>query len=356
MSGCSSPRRCVWLAWSRLDPRSHAGPGSDGTLDTAFSTNTGTGFNGNVESVAVQTDGKIVVGGSFTAVNGVTSNRIARLNADGSVDTAFSANLGAGPSDDVKSVAVQSDGRIVIGGWFTAVNGTPSARIARLNDNGSVDTAFSANTGTGFDFDVSSVALQAGNKIVVGGGFTAVNGTLSKRLARLNSNGSVDTAFSTNIGTGFNDDVESIAVQGDDKIVVGGYFFNVNGTTSYYLARLNANGSLDAAFSTAMGIGPSGPLFAVAVQPDGKVLAGGTLTNISGTVSAGIARLNDNGSVDTAFSSNLGTGFDGSPRTLAVQADGKVLVGGNFTKINGIPSKSIARLNSNGSTRRRVQQ
>ncbi len=127
-------------------PAVHAGPGSDGTLDTSFSTKAGTGFNGNVESVAVQTDGKIVIGGSFTAVNGVTSNRIARLNADGSVDTAFSANLGAGPSDDVKSVAVQSDGKIVIGGWFTAVNGTPSARIARLNNNGTPSTLRSAPT------------------------------------------------------------------------------------------------------------------------------------------------------------------------------------------------------------------
>ena len=88
----------------------------------------GGGFNGNVWSVAAQTDGKVVVGGSFTAVNGVTSNRIARLNADGTVDAAFSANLGTGPDNDVLSVAVQTDGKIVLGGWFTAVNRTSSAR------------------------------------------------------------------------------------------------------------------------------------------------------------------------------------------------------------------------------------
>lgn len=108
----------------------HADPGSDGTLDTTFSTNLGGGFNGNVWSVAAQTDGKVVVGGSFTAVNGVTSNRIARLNADGTVDAAFSANLGTGPDNDVLSVAVQTDGKIVLVGGSPRSTGR-SARGSR---------------------------------------------------------------------------------------------------------------------------------------------------------------------------------------------------------------------------------
>ncbi|MGB3013043.1 MAG: hypothetical protein WBB41_00350 [Candidatus Nanopelagicales bacterium] len=326
----------------------HADPGSDGTLDTTFSTNLGGGFNGNVWSVAAQTDGKVVVGGSFTAVNGVTSNRIARLNADGTVDAAFSANLGTGPDNDVLSVAVQTDGKIVLGGWFTAVNGTLSARIARLNTDGTVDSSFSANTGSGFDFDVRTVTIQPDGKMVVGGAFNAVNGTTSIRIARLNSNGTVDTAFSANTGGGLNDKVEAVAVQADGKILVAGYLFTINGIPSKHIARFNANGTPDTAFAANSAIGLTGIPFALGIQSDAKVVLGGNFTNVNGTVSSRIARLNSDGTVDANFSSNLGTGFDGSVYALAVQADGKVVVAGTFTKFNGVPSKSVARLLPDG--------
>jgi uncharacterized delta-60 repeat protein len=331
-----------------VGPPAHADPNTAGTLDAAFSLNTGTGFNGKVESVAAQSDGKVVVGGAFTAVNGTPSSRIARLNADGTVDTGFSTNIGTGPNSQVLSLAVQADGKIVIGGWFTAVNGTPSARIARLNANGSVDTDFSAKIGTGFDFDVHAVALQANGKIVVGGGFSDVNAVISNGIARLNADGTVDTAFSTNIGAGLNDDVESVAVQTDGKIVLGGYFLSLNGVSSQYVARVDANGTPDTAFSSNAGLGPNAPVFSVAAQTDGKVLIGGTFTSVNGTVSTRIARLNANGAVDTGFSSRIGTGLDGAVHALAAQTDGKVLIGGNFANINGLPSNSIARLNTDG--------
>ena len=97
---------------------------ADGTPDTTFSANIGNGFNNEVSGVAVQSDGKIVVGGYFTTINGGTSNRIARLNADGTPDTTFSTNIGSGFSNNVYGVAVQSDGKIVVGGGFTSINGT----------------------------------------------------------------------------------------------------------------------------------------------------------------------------------------------------------------------------------------
>ena len=321
---------------------------ADGTPDTTFSTNIGSGFNSDVYGVAVQSDGKIVVGGVFTTINGTTSNYIARLNADGTPDTTFSTNIGSGFNSDVYGVAVQSDGKIVVGGNFTTINGTASNRIARLNADGTPDTTFSTNIGSGFDGYVNAVAVQSDGKIVVVGGFNSINGTASSYIARLNADGTPDTTFSTNIGSGFNNLVRGVAVQSDGKIVVGGGFTSINGTTSSYIARLNADGTPDTTFSTNIGSGFNATVNAVAVQSDGKIVVVGGFNSINGTASNRIARLNANGTPDTTFSTNIGTGFNAFVYGFAVQSDGKIVVGGFFTTINGTASNRIARLNANG--------
>ena len=153
------------------------GPPATGTPDTTFTINLGTGFNNGVYAVAMQGDGKIVVSGNFTTLNGVASNRVARLNADGTPDTTFTTNVGTGFNDFVFSVAVQADGKILAGGSFTTLNGASRNRIARLNADGTPDTTFATNVGTGFDNSAKSVAVQGDGKIVVGGLFTTLNGT-----------------------------------------------------------------------------------------------------------------------------------------------------------------------------------
>ncbi len=129
---------------------------SDGALDTAFTTNLGTGFNFRVRSVAVQPDGKIVAAGSFTTVNGTAVNRIARLNADGTLDADFAANIGTGLDGAGRSVTLQSDGKIIVAGAFTSVNGTAINHIARFNSDGSLDTDFATNVGTGFSAETEA--------------------------------------------------------------------------------------------------------------------------------------------------------------------------------------------------------
>src|SRR6185369_14420460 len=110
---------------------------SDGTLDSSFLV-PGSGVNGDVGSLALQADGKTVIGGVFTSVNGTTRNGIARLNSDGTLDTSFLA-AGSGTNSSVLAIAVQSDGKIVIGGFFTSVNGTTRNGAARLNVDGTLD-------------------------------------------------------------------------------------------------------------------------------------------------------------------------------------------------------------------------
>jgi len=297
-----------------------AASGVPGTPDTSFST--GTGFGNAVRTLAVQSDGKIIVGGLFTAFNGTTVDRIARLNADGTLDGSFTSNTLVG---SVYAVVVQSDGKVIVGGAFTN-------RIARLNADGTPDTTFS--TGTGFSSNVQAVAVQSDGKIIVGGFFTAFNGTPANYIARLDANGTLDGSFTSNTLVG---SVHAVAVQSDGKIIVGGAFTN-------RIARLNTDGTPDTAFTTNTGTGFSTTVRAVAVQSDGKIIVGGDFTTLNGVTANRIARLDANGNPDTAFSTGTGTGFDGVVRAVAVQSDGKIIVGGDFRKLNGVTVNYIARL------------
>ncbi len=310
---------------------------ANGSLDTSFSV--GTGANSLIEELALQADGKVLIGGAFTTYNGTARNYIARLNANGSLDTSF--NVGTGANDVVRALAVQPDGKVVIGGQFTTYNGTARSRIARLNANGSLDTSF--NLGTGANDGVYELAMQPDGKVLIGGNFTSFNGVRRDRIALLNSDGSLSGPTTSLPGT--NSSVRAMASQSDGKVLIGGEFTTYNGTARNYIARLNASGSLDTSFS--VGTGANGFVYAIALQPDGKALIGGLFTTYNGTPRNYIARLNADGSLDASFS--VGTGANGGVYALALQADGKVLIGGQFTTYNGTACNRIARLNADGS-------
>jgi uncharacterized delta-60 repeat protein len=315
---------------------------SDGTLDAAFTTNTGTGGSSTATALAIQSDGKIVIVGAFTTFNGTTVNRIARLNADGTLDTTFTTNTGTAANGNVFAVPVQSDGKIVLGGDFTTFNGTTVNRVVRLNSDGTRDTAFTTNTGTGANGNVDSLAVQSDDKIVIGGTFLTFNGTTVNRIVRLNSDGTRDTTFTTNAGTGASAGVGKIAIQSDGKILLGGSFTTFNGTTVNRIARLSSDGILEPS------PGPSSDINALAIQSDGKILLGGFFTTFNGTTVNKIVRLNSDGTLDTAFTANIGTGADANVNVIAVQSDGKILLGGVFTTFNGTTVNKIVRLNSDG--------
>jgi len=199
-------------------------------IDTAFLTANGTGATragGSAGSVLVATeqpDGKLLVGGLFEYWDSVPVGRLVRLNADGSLDTAFTTASGVGAAHTVSQVAIQSNGKILIAGSFRAWDGTTAERVARLNSDGSLDTSFASNVGGGAGNTVSSLALQTDGKILLGGGFTTFDSVAAPRMIRLNSDGTTDTAFSTALGTGPDSQVKSVALQSDGKILVGGDF------------------------------------------------------------------------------------------------------------------------------------
>jgi uncharacterized delta-60 repeat protein len=306
---------------------------SNGSINTEFMT--GMSADNTIHSMAVQSDGKIIIAGNFTAFNGSPGLRIARLKPDGNFDHNFQP---VGASAAIKSVAVQSDGKILIGGNFTSYAGVPGSSI-RLNTDGSIDTGFTPGNGTnGF---INRMSVQADGKIIIVGDFTEYDGSSRKRIARLNSNGTIDAQFDP--GTGADNDVLGLAMQADGKILISGYFQHFNNTSSKLIARLNANGAIDS-YNTVSGVG--GSISDMEIQSDGKILIGGSFFSYNGKLRNNIARINADGSIDANF--DPGTGTNGPVYSLAIQADGKIIIAGEFTSYNGTPRKNIARLKADG--------
>lgn len=178
------------------------------------------GFNAGetVYASIIQPDGKILVGGYFLTYLGLKQNYLIRLNADGSKDKLF--EIGTGLNNSIQCIALQSDGKIILGGAFTSYQGFDCNRLIRLNIDGSKDNSF--DIGTGFDNIVNSIAIQTDGKILVGGNFNSYQDKSQRKIIRLNSDGTSDTSF--NIETGFNGGVSAIFLQNDGKIILGGFF------------------------------------------------------------------------------------------------------------------------------------
>jgi uncharacterized delta-60 repeat protein len=331
---------------------------ADGSVDTAFNP----GANNWVRALAVQPDRKILVAGRFTTLGGATRNYIGRLNADGSLDSSFTPDAGGRDSaydpPEALAIAVQTDGKILVGGVFTGLGGATRNYIGRLNANGSVDVAFDPGT----DSFVYAIVVQPDGKILVGGRFGRLGGggigtTTRNNIGRLNADGSLDTSFNP----GANSYVHTFAVQPDGKILVGGLFTTLGGggtgsTTRHHIGRLNADGSLETGFNPGASI-PGYPetaiVFAIAPQPNGKILVAGyfdTLGGGTGLASArkNIGQLNADGTLESDY--NPGATYDVD--SFATQPDGKIVVGGHFSALGGGTGTTararIGRLNTDG--------
>ena len=309
---------------------------ADGSLDPGFDPNA----DATVYSSVLQADGKILIGGQFTSVGAVAEvrNRIARLNADGTLDAGFDPNA----NNNVNAMAMQTNGQIVIGGSFITVGGTNCNRIARLNADGTLDTGFNPNANS----FVNTIAVQTNGQFIIGGNFTTVAGTNRSRIARLNADGTLDTGFNPDA----NSQVFITAVQPDGKILIGGSFTTITNsgvpTSCSRIARLNADGTLDTAFNP----GANHSVNTMVLQADGKIIIGGSFTTITNsgvpTARNRIARLNADGTLDTGFNPNA----DNVVYGVAIQADGQVLIMGQFTGVGVETRNGIARLMNDTAT------
>ncbi len=371
---------------------------ADGTPDASF--NIGTGFNRISYSEAVQPDGKVLLAGGFTQINGQPAPYLARLNLDGTLDAAFQA-AGSGPNTYATMVVVQPNGGILVTGSFTAVHGQPVGVVARLLPSGMLDPAFSTMPyPTGSTIGIAGLATQSDNKIVMavarGQGLPS---TPWQPLMRLLPTGAVDVSFQAGTyqaGTSLDNwfsggsyfGLPSVIAQPDNLILVISNYTSHGTHPIGQVTRILPDGQFDASFQTllinnpfgsyppsstqllpngqillnyglfnsdgtpdlgfAPRIGAPGDLFAVVRQPDGRLLVGGRFTEISGVRAGGVARLSATGVPEATFAANAAANAGGTVYALALQPDGKVLVGGDFTRLGGAARPALARLNPDG--------
>lgn len=323
---------------------------TNGNLDNTFNLNTG--LNNQVNTIALQTDGKTLLGGDFTTFDGVSQNSIIRINDDGTKDNLLV--IGSGFNNSVKNIKVQADDKILVGGSFTTFNGTTANSLIRLNNDGTQDSSF--NIGTGFNDYVQTITIQPDGKILVGGNFTQFNGQTQNYFVRLNADGTKDNSFF--VDTAFNNRVTSVVLQPDGKIIIGGNFITFNGQSQRNLIRLNPDGTKDVSFEIGTGINFSNSNLLVDMIRDIELLPNGKLfvSSPTGTYNnlnvGSIFRLNSNGTLDSSFILGISIG-NGWVEEIAIQQDGKIIIGGDFNSANiggtNTYQRRFMRLNADGS-------
>jgi uncharacterized delta-60 repeat protein len=288
---------------------------------------------GRIESVAVDLDGRILLGGNFSSVQGVGRNGSARLSGAGILDQSFNPNV---REPEVRGQTVLDNGNVLLLGDFSSVQGVGRGRLAQVTAAGVLVASFNPN----LDAAVLASVVRPDGKIMVGGPFTTVGGVSRRQVARLNANGSLDTTFNVPA----NNSILTMAVQEDGAIVMGGMFTTLGGAPRNRLARLTPEGRLDARFAPDV----DGAVFCVAVQADGKILIGGAFGVIDGVVRRRVARLQADGSLDLDFNPDLTGGGEGVFSILP-QCDGRILFSGNgFTAVAGAGRTQVARVDRNG--------
>ena len=341
-----------WLGYNRI-----AKIGKDGVVDDAFSANAMavilTTYGSNVRSVAEQADGKILV-----SLDGWWIGPL-RLNADGTEDTAFTAAMGDGgntaPSYSTgnQSMALQSDGKILYGGRFTEWDGETRGRLIRLNSDGSEDATFAANIGTGANDRVTSVVVLSSGNIIVSGTFTDFNGAACGGVYGLESDGTDWAAFNTAIGTGcdVSGSVWQIEELASGDLILTGDFPSWNGNVRGQITKLSSTGTEDATFASNIGAGFTGGTTGCIELASGRLLVFGWLNTFDGVSINSIVQLSSDGVRNSIFNTNLGAVTAATLDIMCAEqlSDGQILIGGAFTAIDSVTTeKKLAIINEDG--------
>jgi hypothetical protein len=310
-----------------------------GLLDTSFRSRPGADQAVRALAILPTGDGEVVVGGGFATLDGQDRPRLARVRGDGTVVPDYRARV----KYDVHAVLPMPDGRIVLGGEFNTVNDERLNHVAVLLPGGELDPSFAFETGT--DLVVHALAATAEGQVIVGGDFTSVQGVPALRLAKIGLDGAIDTSFRT--GAAADGPVDTVAVDSVGRVLGGGRFGRVEGRVRGGVARWLGTGRLDAGFAT--GVGANGPVRALALDGEGRVVVAGDFTRYDGQPAGRLVRLTETGAVDPGFRAMGGAGADDAILAIAVRADGTLWVAGKFVNLDGLPRNRVARLRTDGS-------
>jgi len=316
-----------------------------GVLDDSFA---GANLDGPVTALAIDSTGRIVVGGNFTSVGGGTHYRIARLASTGLVDTSFTGGL----NNSAFGLAIDGSDNVVVVGEFARI-GTgstlPTSRqgLARFTNAGAPDTSLSVDPALSFTVPVRSVAIDSQGRMVVVGDFSqagvAPNNRTRNRIARFAVDGTLDTGFNPDL----NGNTFSVAIDGNDKIVIAGEFTAVDGGGTWRegLARLNEDGTADTSFADPQITG--GAVYSLKIDQNGRIVVGGAFTSAGGQSYAKLARFTAAGALDTSFVPPSFSGGTAAVNALTIDSDGRIVIGGDFTQVGGQPRTYAARLIEN---------
>lgn len=377
---------------------------ADGSIDPSFNA---PGINDDlsdgVTSMALQTDGKIIIGGYMQVYHGQNVHSLVRINPDGNLDADFNAGTGfENYYSLIRSIVVQPDGKIIIGGSFAKYDGTDVNGLIRINQNGSLDESFTFSSDS--VTEIRKVKVLSNGKLLIGGNFKIHSDNSYKNLAILNTDGSVDTDFKLNndilgksvtafdvqtdnkivfaydssvyrvgmdgiidpsfikgtLGNGFQGGYYStraydIKAQSNGKALICGAFTSYNGASKNGILRLNINGTIDNSFSSDRGFGGSNyggtidnTVNSISLFADGRIFIAGGFLFYNGIWQGTMAVLNNDGSVNASFNADDGKGADANVNKIAVQPDKKILIAGYFSAYNGVNRNKIARLNIDG--------
>ena len=313
--------------------------GQVSVLDPSFKV--GPGANDAVDGLVVQADQRILVGGEFTSIGGQSNSFLARLNADGSVDASFNP---AGQTDGaVQCLLQQPDRKVLVGGGFGRLLGHAQPALARLLEDGSVDATFDASATLNTNTWIYSLALQDDGRLLVG--YRVLNNYVS-HVVRVNTNGALDPTFvCTNEIYGY---VFALVPQPDGGVLFGGNYCSVIGSTNYALFRLGPDGRLDDTFDAGLDMSS---VFCLVRQPGGRILVGGALFRTGASKEVPLLRLNADLRWDESFQPDAfgDTGPGGAAvYALLLQPDGKIVTGGYFFEVGGYWRRHILRFTPEG--------
>lgn len=312
--------------------------GEPGSPDPAFAVSTRDYYSEIIQALAVQPDGRVLVGGHFIHLGGESRARIGRLLPDGRIDPGFV--VGSGADGPVLALKLQPDGKVLVGGEFQRYRGQARPFLMRLNPDGSVDEGFQAGR-TGPDGGVYCLHLQADGKIVVGGAFRTFHGVQRPSLARVHPDGQLEEGYPAGAFP-INNPVYALAPLPDGRLYFAGDFWEVNGQARDRAARLLANGRLDGAFVPTVGFF----VRCLAVQPDGQLVLGGGHHEWPHNRQF-IARLRSGGQPDPGFRTDVLRRW---VQSMFVATDGRIVVGfDGGTGFGYQEAAGILRLNPDGS-------
>ena len=314
---------------------------ADGTLDPSFDPGTAADL-GYVNSIAIQNDGKILAGGFFYSSMGLDSGMLTRLNPDGTLDDTFDPYLYI--DAPVNAVLVQPDGKILLGGSFVTIDFLVRRSVARLEANGTLDYGFDACVASSEGNGATALGLQPDGKILASGTFSFSTGYSRNGIARLGDCGELDPSYAPEPGVDSTNIVSTLALQPGGTVLMGGNFRSFHLTPRGGIAQVTTEGLVDPDFDPGTGIDAKTAVYAVAFQKNGQMIIGGTFESYNKQPKASVARINFDGSLDPSYGPELGP--DNAISSMALQKNGALIVGGRFTSFDGVPRNGIARLNA----------